>query len=362
VRSCVTEGSLRLRSHLASCYRFFGEVKNSTPSNELCYAVQLIAPFRKLIVTHPATTPEIKAYVGALGPQERLPIAASQDMMRLIVDLLKDEDLGLRAARLVERGDYDVLEYAAASAPTLRAALETSFRYSRLLNDAADFKLETHGKKTYAILHSIVPLARAASDFRAAAFYLPLMRRHPEYENKIEVWFTHEAPSDINQYKETFGNSKVVFSAPLDAMIFDDVDLDVAEPLADPNLHSLLRKHAEQLLTSLPPAQSLIGKVREHILATMPDGSVSADRVASRLHMSRRTLTRHLSEEGHTFKELLDESRRHSAGYYLQTTELSVEDIAFLLGFSESAAFVRAFKRWTKSTPAEYRRSHRRKS
>jgi AraC-like DNA-binding protein len=99
--------------------------------------------------------------------------------------------------------------------------------------------------------------------------------------------------------------------------------------------------------------------VREKIVATMPDGSVSADRVAELLHMSRRTLTRHLGEAGHTFKELLDEARRHSAGYYLQTTELSVEDIAFLLGFSESAAFVRAFKRWTRSTPGEFRRAHR---
>jgi AraC-like DNA-binding protein len=334
-------------------------VTKVSPKTELCYAVQLIAPFRKVIRTHPSATPQVLALIGSLGPHERLPIVASEEIQKVMVDLLGDPDLGLRAARGAERGDYDVLEYASASAATFRAALETNFRYAKLLNDAADFRLEVHGDKAYAILHMIIPVSRVSADFRSAAFYLTMRRGHDFPAEDIEVWFTHKKPASTAEYDVTFGKSKVVFGAPLDAVLFPAKYLDRIQTTADPNLHSLLRAHAERLLQQAPPTRSLLEQVRSNILQTMPDGSVSADRVASRLHMSRRTLTRHLAEEGTTFKALLDETRRHSAGYYLQTTSYSVEDIAFLLGFSESAAFVRAFKRWTQSTPAEYRRTHR---
>jgi AraC-like DNA-binding protein len=325
---------------------------------ELCYAAILSRPFDRAIRAHPRATPELIAALPEIG-DERRPITWSEEMLRLAVQLLGDEDLGLKAARTTQQGDYEVLEYAAASAPTVRAAIETSFRYARLVNDAADFRLEVHGQKAYAILHSIVPITRASADFRTAAYYASVRSWRDDFPHDFEVWFTHEKPADTREYAQTFGRTKIVFGAPFDGYVFDAAFLDVPLPSADGNLHHLLNKHAAQLLAQLPPAQSLVSQVRQHILETMPDGTVSADRVASRLHVSRRTLTRHLAGEGTSFKTLLDEARRHSAGHYLQTTTLSIEDIAFLLGFSESAAFVRAFKRWTQSTPAEYRRSHR---
>ena len=104
---------------------------------------------------------------------------------------------------------------------------------------------------------------------------------------------------------------------------------------------------------------NLITHVREHILATMPDGSVSADRVASQLNISRRTLTRQLAGEGTSYRCLLDAARRECAQHYLETTDITVDRIAHLLGFSESAAFIRAYRRWTDMTPALHRRIHR---
>jgi AraC-like DNA-binding protein len=328
------------------------------PPSELCYSALLSRPFDRAIRAHPRATPELIASLPPIG-DERRPIQWSEDALGAVVKLLDDEALGLKAARSVRMGDYEVLEYVAASAATVRAAIETVFRYARLVNDAADFRLEVHGNKAYAILHSIMPITRASADYRTAAFYVSVKNWRQDLPSALEVWFTHPAPADTSEYRATFGDVKVVFDAPLDGYVFDAAFLDVPLPSADGNLHHLLKKNAESLLAQLPPANSLVSQVRQHILETMPDGSVSADRVASRLHMSRRTLTRHLADEGTTFKRLLDEARRHSAGHYLQTTTLSIEDIAFLLGFSESAAFVRAFKRWTRETPAEYRRIHR---
>jgi AraC-like DNA-binding protein len=73
--------------------------------------------------------------------------------------------------------------------------------------------------------------------------------------------------------------------------------------------------------------------------------------------MSPRTLGRRLAEEGTTFSELLDDLRRQLALRYVGTETHGLSEVAFLLGFSDVAAFYRAFKRWTGRTPLQYRHS-----
>jgi AraC-like DNA-binding protein len=94
-------------------------------------------------------------------------------------------------------------------------------------------------------------------------------------------------------------------------------------------------------------------------LKELEGGNPSAVRIASALHMSGRTLTRRLEDEGTTFKDLLDDLRKSLSLRYVGSTDLGLSEIAFLLGFSQSAAFHRAFKRWTQQTPLEYRRARR---
>jgi AraC-like DNA-binding protein len=81
--------------------------------------------------------------------------------------------------------------------------------------------------------------------------------------------------------------------------------------------------------------------------------------VAEEMGITRRTLTRRLAQHGTSFTALLEEVRKHSASHYLKTSDHSIEDIAFLLGFSESSPFVRAFKRWTGMAPTQFRRAYR---
>jgi AraC-like DNA-binding protein len=72
--------------------------------------------------------------------------------------------------------------------------------------------------------------------------------------------------------------------------------------------------------------------------------------------MSQRSLTRHLAEEGTTFAEILEQLRRGLASRYLADDRMSVQQIAWLLGYSEVAAFNHAYKRWTGTTPRRTRR------
>ena len=88
-------------------------------------------------------------------------------------------------------------------------------------------------------------------------------------------------------------------------------------------------------------------------------GTATLADVASALHLSERTLARKLEHEGTSFKNLLEDLRRRLALRYVGDSDLAFSEIAFLLGFSQVAAFHRAFKRWTDQTPLEYRTGRR---
>ena len=111
-----------------------------------------------------------------------------------------------------------------------------------------------------------------------------------------------------------------------------------------------------KLLEELKLNTGLAGKVREIFLAGLGQPT-SFEHIAERLKMSERTLRRKLELEGTSFRELIDELRAQAAIKYVRDTDLTVEDIAFALGFSDAAAFRHAFRRWTKSAPHEYRRA-----
>jgi AraC-like DNA-binding protein len=91
------------------------------------------------------------------------------------------------------------------------------------------------------------------------------------------------------------------------------------------------------------------------IAETLLAGHSGADQVARRLAVSLRTLHRRLAEEGTSHGELVDEVRREQAMLHLASNRFSIGEIAFLLGFAHPNGFHKAFKRWTRMTPAQYR-------
>jgi AraC-like DNA-binding protein len=78
----------------------------------------------------------------------------------------------------------------------------------------------------------------------------------------------------------------------------------------------------------------------------------------SQMNMSTRNLQRRLHQEGASFKMLLEKTRKDLSHQYIKNSNLSINEITFMLGFSEPANFTRAFKRWTDHSPSEYRLTH----
>jgi AraC-like DNA-binding protein len=336
-------------------------VSDLETQSALCYSARVLLPFARLMERRTDIPAAARVRLIAVDPDQRFPIAMSHAWLDAVVDLTHDPDLGLDAAREVSVGDYGAVEYAARSATTWGEVCAVVGRYMRLINDALEFSLKIEGELAQIRLESKVPLPRAAADFQSGAFHISASHFWPRgVTPEFEAWFTHPRPAQIEAYERTFPGGKLRFDAPFNGFVMSKDYLAVPVEGADPNLHALIREHADALLAKLPNARAITMRVRDLIAKELAGGDPSVAQIARQLPMGERTLARRLEQEGTTFKEVLDGLRKQLALAYVEENELSLSEVATALGFSQSAAFHRAFKRWTGETPMSYRRGHRR--
>lgn len=321
----------------------------------LTLATSLLQPFYKLLASY-----ELSPYVQleklrALGPDARIPWDETVALLLTAVELTGDPDLGLKAGRICDLEDGGALAYAASSANTLREAMGVAGRYMGLLSDVMSYGLVVEGPRAEVHLDSKVVLPRAGADFVASALRTHHRRTHSIDIPGLEWSFRHERPAAMQEYERTFGSTRLNFSAPFFGFSFDARFLDIPLRTADARQHQRVLGHIEAVLAEIPQRDTVAGGVRKAIMRDLASAQLSVNHVAHALSMSRRTLARRLQEEGTSFSELVDDTRRRMAQHYLSNSDRSVAQIAALLGFSEVATFYRAFRRWTQMTPVDYR-------
>lgn len=108
-------------------------------------------------------------------------------------------------------------------------------------------------------------------------------------------------------------------------------------------------------LSMMETDDSCAARVRSALMELLPSGECTIDNVAKKLGYSKRSLQRKLQEEDTNFQKQLSHTRELLARTYLANTDMTTEDIAFLLGYQESGSFLRAFTVWTGQTVNEYR-------
>ncbi len=158
---------------------------------------------------------------------------------------------------------------------------------------------------------------------------------------------------NLAKYIEAF-SAPVHVDAHCDFIEFDKADCEAVLPGKNIDLLIANERVLENYMQALDP-NKVSTQVRELLISLMPSGHASQEDVAARMNRSLSTLQRQLSSEGTNFKEIRDETRQSMAEQYIEEGEYSLSQIAFLLGFSDQSNFSRAFKRWTGTTPGEYR-------
>lgn len=138
------------------------------------------------------------------------------------------------------------------------------------------------------------------------------------------------------------------------ALEFEGRYWDVPILTVDYELQAVLLQKVSEFTAAEPPARLLRDKLTGYLLANAYLGLPSLRALAANFTTSARSLQRKLQEEGTTYQEVADSVRKTLALLYLQAGSYSLKEVSFMLGYNESSAFSRAFKRWTGSSPAHY--------
>lgn len=291
-------------------------------------------------------------------PDLRMPEELLDELWVGCAELTGDEAFGIGAGLDTEPGQFGVVEYVVRHSPTLGDAMQAGLRFQRILHDAAADHLEV--KDDRALLHVALDSGREPAgvivDYGFARAIAAAMLLTGVPGRAIEVRFVHARPKRTAPWDRTF-SCPLVFAAEANVMVIKKDRLDAPILDSDAGLLPILEQHAATLLASIPDAGGFPHRVCELIAEELTGGTPTVDRIAHKLHMSARTLARRLADEGKSFSTLLDDLRRELAISHLRDRDLSVSEVAFLLGFGDANAFSRAFKRWTGAPPSHYRRA-----
>jgi AraC-like DNA-binding protein len=292
----------------------------------------------------------------------RLPLATYVALMKAAIKLCDEPALALLFGAGVSLSDISILGSVGHAATAEEGLCQTN-RYARLVIDGGDgetaHRLEfvpEDGKvwlRFTSTLFADNPLltesafARCVCDGRKVAAATGGVTQCPSPK---AIRFTHTAPSYREEYDRIFG-VPLVFGSSMNAILFGEELLSVRLPQPNQYVSSLLKERAEALLEKLEDSKSMRGRVESLLIPILHTGEADMETIASKLALSRQTLFRKLKAEGVTFEQVLDELRHKLAREYLNGKNGSVSETAYLLGFSDPAAFSRAFKRWTGASP-----------
>jgi AraC-like DNA-binding protein len=236
---------------------------------------------------------------------------------------------------------------------TLRAGFQRFLVYQDLDNQGhATFLSESEGiaSLSYAIYQRGVECIDQIYDaFLATACNVMRELGGPRWTPE-EVYFSRTRPADVGVYHRFF-RAPCRFDRERTAIFFPAYFLD--RPMPEANAERL--KETERQAKSIANAD-LVARLRRALRFLLIDGRASGEKAAEHLFLHRRTLSRHLKMEGTTFQQVLDETRFEAARQLLDYTRIPLTEIAPSVGYSESSAFSRAFRRWSGGPPS-YKRS-----
>ena len=242
------------------------------------------------------------------------------------------------------------------SSSTLRDSFQRLVRYQRIIAEGADLQFRpTDGGAllTLAIHGDQLPPARQSADGSLASTLAFCRWLTGKSLVPLEVYFQGPRPADVEPYQAMF-QAPLRFNADSHGLLMRHVDMDIPLPTANAALARLHDRFAGDYLARFSDNR-VTHQARQVICRLLPQGEPRRETVAQSLQLSERTLQRRLDEEGTSFQQLLDDTRRTLAEQYLARADLALLEVAYLLGFADPSNFFRAFKRWFAMTPGEYR-------
>ncbi|HEX4859759.1 MAG TPA: AraC family transcriptional regulator ligand-binding domain-containing protein [Rhizomicrobium sp.] len=295
------------------------------------------------------------------APASRLPIIRYVALMRAGQKLCSDPALALHYAEGANFAAFSIVEMLTNSSETMQEAFEQIARFGRLdaqfggANKAVRLHVEPADEGLAWIVDTrdnpnLFPEATEVTFARLACG--PRVFDQTPFIREVHV--THPAPPYRSEYDRIF-RAPVYFESDKNALLIEESW--GARKIAPRQRYAfgVLSDHANALLDELEKTSTTRGEVETLLMPILHTGNADMTTVAGRIGISRQTLFRRLKAEGTSFERVLDDLRHKMAIGYLAGRKTTIAETSYLVGFSEPAAFIRAFRRWTGVTPNAFR-------
>jgi len=300
-----------------------------------------------------------KIEIGKLDdPAYLIDIWQSQRVISNMIELTGNEALGFELGKEIRFADFGILGYALMSSRCMRDVIRLWISFSHsLIGVMLKIDLEEKPDEWRVTFSEVVPMGAlqrfCVEENLTFGRWIgeSVVKQRIQYSS---VELNYPAPAHRDIYDQTF-NAPLIFNAPVTAVNVVSPSIEAKAPdQSDSELFQACQQYCYQVLRQITAERPLAFRLRSLFLRS--SGQVpSLDDSARKLHMSTRTLRRHLDLEGVSYQELVNEFRCDLAKEYLKSSYLSIQEIGFLLGYQDPKAFPRAFKAWTGMTIGEYR-------
>ncbi|WP_394829572.1 AraC family transcriptional regulator [Pendulispora albinea] len=289
-------------------------------------------------------------------PEARLSIPTLEKLVARARALTGKPALGFYLGFQMRISAHGFLGFAAMTSATTRDAIQLAAQFAPTRTSALAFRLCVDGDVASVVIDEQADFG-TARDVVIPAILIGLWQianalTGRELRGSADLAFPE--PDYFAKYAHLF--PAVRFGQPVNQLVFDATILDLPLTMADPAARRLAVEQCERALDALGGDGRLIGRVRS-LIPRKDGGFRSLDEVASELRLSPRTLKRKLAAQAMAYSTLLEEQQRDKALLLLRALDLSLENVAERLGYSDPANFTRAFRRWTGLTPSAYRRT-----
>jgi AraC-like DNA-binding protein len=289
-----------------------------------------------------------------LGEEPKRVGAESQiRFLEIAAEALGDLALGLHLAQHFDLRECGMLYYVLAASPNLGEAICNLARYLAVSNESIRLGVAERTKNTVLAVNYRIP--RHSDRLFVEYGYAVVLRAFRELTDRNvspkAVTFIHSRNTNKAELDRFYG-CPVRFNATADTMVLPTELLSTLILTSDKYLLQILKDACEEVLAKRGKISgTLRAMVENEIAQLLPHGKAQVEKVASNLGMSDRTLARRLSEEGTSYAAILNELRRDLSARYLKDPALSLNQIAWLLGYSMVTSLNHALRRWTGNNP-----------
>lgn len=297
-------------------------------------------------------------YKLAVNPYMRVPTAKMNRLFALSVKATGNPCFGLAMREFIHPTTFHALGYSLFASSTLHDYFQRLVRFFRIASDNCRHHIEEHGNSIKLRIELLVPnLSHETQDGWTAALIKFMRQIYKTDFSPVRMTLPRPAlNAELQlQFKHYF-NCDIEYSHTEWALYFNRCA--VHQPLPGGN-HELALINDNVVMEYLARLEKtdLANQVRSYIIKQLPAGNCSKESVAAKLHLSPRTLQHKLDVLGTSYQDILDQTRRDLAIKYIANKHTSLSEITYLLGFSDTSNFSRAFKRWMGCTPSQYRDS-----